>query len=88
MKTMAECTVETVCTNCIHINVCKSKEKFLKLVQMVNETQFKYSADVDKPIRVECREWQAQTKTPRSGNAISLNAMGFSDYYADYDVLR
>ena len=72
----------------IHINVCKSKEKFLKLVQMINETQFKYSADVDKPIRVECREWQVQTKTPRSGNAISLNAKGFSDYYADYDVLR
>lgn len=55
---------------------------------MINETQFKYSADVDKPIRVECREWQVQTKTPRSGNAISLNAKGFSDYYADYDVLR
>lgn len=55
---MAERAIETVCTNCAHRNVCKWTEGFLKLVQMVNETQFKYGVDVDEPIKVKCREWQ------------------------------
>ena len=63
---MAERTIETVCANCVHRNVCKWTEGFLKLVQMVNETQFKYGVDVDEPIKVKCREWQIQTGTPRN----------------------
>ena len=63
---MAERTIETVCTNCAHRNVCKWTEGFLKLVQMVNETQFKYGVDVDGPIKVKCGEWERQTETPRN----------------------
>ena len=63
---MAECTIETACTNCAHRNVCKWKDGFLKLVQMVNEIQFKYGVDVDEPVKVNCREWQMQIGTPRN----------------------
>ena len=63
---MAECTIETVCANCVHRNVCKWTEGFLKLVQMVNETQFKYGVDVYEPIKVKCREWQKQIETTRN----------------------
>ena len=85
---MAECTVETVCISCVHRGVCKWKESFLKLVQMINETQFKYSAGVDKPIKVECREWQTPTITPKNMGEQGSVPKGFSDYYADHDVLR
>ena len=63
---MAERATETVYTNCAHRNVCKWTEGFLKLVQMVNETQFKYGVDVDEPIKVKCREWQMQIETSRN----------------------
>lgn len=88
---MADCTVKTVCTDCAHRSVCKWKEKFLKLVQIINETQCKYGADViavAEPVKVMCRERRLETATPRIGNEIALNAKGFSVYCADHDVLR
>lgn len=59
---MAECTVEIVCNSCTHRNICKWTGDFVKLVQMVNETQFKYGTGIDKPIKVECVEWQEEIK--------------------------
>lgn len=81
---MAECTVEIVCNSCTHRNICKWTGDFVKLVQMVNETQFKYGTGVDKPIKVECVEWQEKIKIPRTASKQEPNL----DYYANTNVLR
>lgn len=79
---MSDAVRETPCTRCVHREVCKHKEDFLKAVQAVNEATVHeredngshvmkmtkvVNYDCVSDITVTCRYHKPEVATPREG---------------------
>ncbi len=71
---MYNCSEETQCTHCDHLQVCSFKGQFLKAQNAVNEVTvcvgdrgIKYLRDFDwiKRVKLECKHFAAKRPTPR-----------------------
>ena len=71
---MSELCKETLCTNCIHLNVCAIKDDFLKIFEMLPKHDDNFS------LKVCCRHYIGTTTTTLRNSKSNETMNDFLNY--------